>query len=193
MYRNILWGLLLSMFGCSGISDDPIGVILVGRIGTVTDGNVAIEFKQKWTQIDPNKQVKGYFRFYNVLVTPTGQSSQIATFPPILAQDCSDAPANLGPCIAPSKTSSDLLTTHWSYQLSDGSKVSMTAGGGTGPLLRIALDGRIMWIHERADEPGDAIRGNYLMIKDDDGTIASKINLDNGQAVWSIKAPEKID
>jgi hypothetical protein len=188
MSRVLLFLILLAT-GC-GFPNAPTGGVVITIVGTTLNGDAIVGFKQTW-QRAPADSGGIYNKYLTLLVHPDGQTEPTAYDTALLAQDCADNPSNLGACIPFTKTGTGNSTT-WSFPLPDGGEIRIMKDA-TGTISRVTSDLSNVWVHDSVARPADAIRGNSLLVIRSDLVTVSKLNIENGETIWSITAPSELE
>lgn len=174
----------------SSACDAPVSHPWVAGIGTTMSGEIFVAFDQSWK----GSAQDYYARHSYVLVQADGEVRSTPSIPPLLALNCSDQPTALGECI----TYSWMWSAAKDYQIGrfwlpggdriDFHKFNLTVG----TISRIGYDGSVRWTHDNISGLGDAIRGTSLLTVPSLSGSVDNLNIDTGEAVWSVQAPDRL-
>lgn len=175
---------------CSSACDTPVSHPWVAGLGTTTSGEIFVAFDQTWKGGDQDY----YARHSYVLVQADGEQVPTRSIPPLLALNCSDQPATLGNCVPFSWVWSDAKKYRIAnFSLPGGDHIDIhRVTPDTGTISRTSYDGLSRWTRDNVSVPGDAIRGTSLLIATSSGWGVENLNINTGEAIWSIQAPDRL-
>lgn len=185
---RILAGSILLIW--SSACDAPVFHPRVAGLGTTMSGEVFVAFEQLWSSGAQDY----YTRYEYNLIPEPGVLRPVLSIPPVLALNCSDQPIRLGNCVPYSWAWSDSKEyQNARFSLPGGDWIDIRRiAPDLGTISRTGNDGLVRWTNDNVSTPGDAIRGTSLLIVTGSGWGVHNLNIETGQTIWSIEAPDRL-